>query len=205
MLKTSPEKSTVESTTPRPIISLPNSENNSFIKSLPISIKQPIRSVQKTYQKMSLKNRVLRELKNLEKSTPDGVSLILTENIHVLYADITIKGNELYKEGEKYRLKMMIPENYPFVAPISYFIKNNAEDVHSIPIHPHIYSNGHICLDLLGPAWTPAYTIDSLIVAIQSILASNDINERPPDDDRYVKKAPKNPQKTSFVYHDDTI
>lgn len=74
-----------------------------------------------------------------------------------------------------------------------------------IPIHPHIYSNGHICLNLLGDDWTPACSIESILLSIQSMLTTNDKNERPPDDKSYIRHAPLNPKNSRFVYHDDSV
>ncbi|RCK54903.1 Ubiquitin-conjugating enzyme E2 W [Candida viswanathii] len=74
-----------------------------------------------------------------------------------------------------------------------------------IPIHPHIYSNGHICLNLLGDDWTPACLIESILLSIQSMLNTNDKRERPPDDRSYIRHAPLNPKNSKFVYHDDSV
>lgn len=43
-----------------------------------------------------------------------------------------------------------------------------------IPVHPHVYGNGHICLDLLGAGWSPVHTITSVALSLQSMLAGND-------------------------------
>lgn len=74
-----------------------------------------------------------------------------------------------------------------------------------IPYHPHIYSNGHICLNLLGDDWTPACSIESILLSIQSMLTTNDKRERPPDDKSYIRHAPLNPKNSRFVYHDDSV
>lgn len=81
----------------------------------------------------------------------------------------------------------------------------NAISVHGIPVHPHVYGNGHICLDLLGDGWSPIHTISTVAVSLQSVLAGNDKNERPPDNNQYVSHAPLNPTKAKWDYHDNDV
>ena len=52
-----------------------------------------------------------------------------------------------------------------------------------IPMHPHVYSNGIICLDLLGTAgWSPVQSVESVCMSLQSMLTGNTKNERPQGD-----------------------
>lgn len=166
-------------------------------------IQSTINSIKTNWKTMSIRQRILKEYRNLELNTLPGIETHFTENLHVLFADITIVDNALYPDT--YRVKIMIPEDYPFVAPVVIFVRDQDQGIDHIPTHPHIYSNGHICLDLLGPAWTPVHTISSLLLSIQSILASNSRNEKPTDDEKYVACAPKNPTRTRFIYHDEKV
>ena len=51
------------------------------------------------------------------------------------------------------------------------------------PSHEHIYTNGHICLDLLHSGWSPAMSVESVCVSIQSMLSSATRKQRPPGKD----------------------
>lgn len=55
-----------------------------------------------------------------------------------------------------------------------------------IPIHPHVYTNGIICLDLLGTAgWSPVQSVESVCMSLQSMLTGNTKNERPQGDKEF--------------------
>lgn len=116
-------------------------------------------------------------------------------------------------EGEHFQLQFKFTNKYPFDSPEVTFIGNN------IPIHPHVYSNGHICLSILTDDWSPALSVQSVCLSIVSMLSSckekvkqqlslhyRNLNfdlfqKRPPDNSFYVKTCNKNPKKTKWWYH----
>ena len=69
-------------------------------------------------------------------------------------------------DGEKFSLCFKFNGRYPFDSPIVTFVGD------IIPVHPHVYSNGHICLSILTNDWSPALSVESVCLSIISMLAS---------------------------------
>jgi ubiquitin-conjugating enzyme E2 W len=88
-------------------------------------------------------------------------------------------------------------------APEVVFVK---DDAHPIPIHPHVYSNGIICLDLLDKAaWSPVHNVESVCISLQSMLTGNSKNERPPGDEAFVRGNTRRPRDINWHFHDNTV
>lgn len=74
--------------------------------------------------------------------------VIWSKSFDIFRWKINIDGVEgtLY-DGEHFQLLFKFNNKYPFDSPEVTFIGPN------IPVHPHVYSNGHICLSILTEDW----------------------------------------------------
>uniref|UniRef100_A0A6G1SDT1 N-terminal E2 ubiquitin-conjugating enzyme n=1 Tax=Aceria tosichella TaxID=561515 RepID=A0A6G1SDT1_9ACAR len=153
---------------------------------------------QQNYQK-----RLQKELMAIQKDSPPGVKVDF--NNITIFNDMTqwivdIEGAEksLY-DGERFQLQFRFSPQYPFESPEVTFIGQN------IPINPHVYSNGHICLSILTEDWSPALSVQSVCLSIVSMLSSCTDKRRPPDNAFYIRTCSKSPKKTKWWYHDDSV
>eukprot|EP00197_Chlamydomonas_leiostraca_P003602 CAMPEP_0202859576 /NCGR_PEP_ID=MMETSP1391-20130828/1629_1 /ASSEMBLY_ACC=CAM_ASM_000867 /TAXON_ID=1034604 /ORGANISM="Chlamydomonas leiostraca, Strain SAG 11-49" /LENGTH=122 /DNA_ID=CAMNT_0049538621 /DNA_START=108 /DNA_END=476 /DNA_ORIENTATION=- len=106
-------------------------------------------------------------------------------------------------QNEVFRVQIKFPDRYPLESPEVIFLPR-------APIHPHIYSNGHICLDILydgaNGGWSPALTINKVCLSLRSMLASNTDKTPPPGDHDYCKRVGnRSPKQTRWDFDDDKV
>ncbi len=138
--------------------------------------------------------RIQRELKEFIKSPPPNLSVKVGKNIRVWIITMIGTKGSLY-EGEKYRLKVTFAPDYPTVPPSVYFLQPT-------PRHEHVYTNGDICLSLLGKDWRPTMTAQSIANSILSILSGASRKSLPMDNVAHAQNKPGGNQ-DNWVYHDD--
>ncbi|CEM20852.1 unnamed protein product [Vitrella brassicaformis CCMP3155] len=151
---------------------------------------------------MKFQKRIEKEFEALRGGTVPHVKLDNDTTSHAQQRiwTVTIEGAEstLY-EGEVFKLRFRFPDKYPLESPEVMFVEKP-------PVHPHIYTNGHICLSILYEAWSPALTVSAVCLSILSMLSSCTKKEHPPDNDKYVlQSSTQSPKSTSWMFHDDRV
>lgn len=137
--------------------------------------------------------RIQRELKAFLADPPPNLSVKVGKNIRIWIVTMEGAANTIY-EGETFKLRIAFPAQYPQVPPSVYFLPPH------IPVHEHVYTNGDICLSLLGKDWRPTMTAQSIAVSILSILSSAQSKSLPMDNARHAQNRPGQYQK-DWVYH----
>ena len=120
------------------------------------------------------------DIKNYTKSNLEesGIYIHFDEQ-DIKNATILIIGpQDTPYENGYYMFKVKFTEEYPFKPP-----KVNFLSVSPVRIHPNLYTNGKVCLSILGtwagPSWKSIMDINSIAMSIQSILSKKAIQNEP--------------------------
>ncbi|KAJ3029401.1 UNVERIFIED_CONTAM: ubiquitin-conjugating enzyme E2 W [Siphonaria sp. JEL0065] len=142
--------------------------------------------------------RLTKELKDMTSNPPSGITVENADDaLNVWKIRLDAADGTVYS-GESFVLQFKFGNKYPLESPEVVFLGTP-------PVHPHIYSNGHICLSILYDQWSPALTVSAVCLSILSMLSSCGIKEPPPDDASYVTRAGTNPKMTTWAFHDDKV
>ncbi|KAJ2064155.1 hypothetical protein GGI17_001200 [Coemansia sp. S146] len=121
--------------------------------------------------------RLMREYQHMTADPSPQVWLRSHENLGKW--EVVIQGaTETLYAGESFTLQFTFPEAYPLEAAEVVFVNN-------VPVHPHVYSNGHICLSILYQHWSPALTVETV---------------PPAGDSNYVKQAKVSPKDAAWRF-----
>lgn len=134
--------------------------------------------------------RIRKEMEDIRNDRISGVSIEPdASNPQHMVGTITGPPDTPYAGG-KFRVDIVIPNEYPFSPPKMKFITS--------VYHPNVSSQtGAICLDILKDQWSPALTMKTALISLQALLCAPE-----PDDPQDAVVA--NIYKTNRAEFDNT-
>lgn len=111
---------------------------------------------------MHASKRLIKEYKdiiNSKECIENHISIGLTnENDYSNWKATIIGSDDTPYKGGIFQLDINIPTHYPFKPPKVKFVTRI--------FHPNVNSSGEICIDILKHNWSPALTLDKLLLSI---------------------------------------
>ncbi|CAH3034214.1 unnamed protein product [Porites evermanni] len=133
--------------------------------------------------------RIQRDITNMYKEPPPGLHIAADEDdITKVHALVVGPRGTPYEGGFFYFLIFFTPD-YPIKPPK---VKLMTTGGGRVRFNPNLYANGTVCLSILGtwhgPAWSPAQTLSSLLISIQSLMNENPYHNEPGYEKRETSK-----------------
>lgn len=113
--------------------------------------------------------RIMKEYQTMTKSSPPNISAAPVDESDMYRWQAIIFGpaNSVYAGGV-FKLSIVFPSDYPFKPPIVEF---------QTKIYHCNIINKHLCVDILKNQWSPALTIDKVLLSIVSLLCDPNPND----------------------------
>lgn len=117
---------------------------------------------------------------SIYKEPPPGMFVVPdTVDMTKIHALITGPFDTPY-EGGFFLFVFRCPPDYPIHPPR---VKLMTTGNNTVRFNPNFYRNGKVCLSILGtwtgPAWSPAQSISSVLISIQSLMTENPYHNEP--------------------------
>ncbi|KAG8140111.1 hypothetical protein E2320_002854 [Naja naja] len=124
--------------------------------------------------------RIKRDIMSIYKEPPPGMFVVPDpHDMTKIYALITGPFDTPY-EGGFFLFLFRCPPDYPIHPPR---VKLMTTGNNTVRFNPNFYRNGKVCLSILGtwtgPAWSPAQSISSVLISIQSLMTENPYHNEP--------------------------
>lgn len=108
-------------------------------------------------------SRLLGEIRDLVKRPPDGIEYVENDEQSVSEIHAIITGpEETPFYGGRFRMKLVISEDYPNSPPRGFFLTKI--------FHPNIANNGDICVNTLKRDWNSGVTLKHILQVIRCLL-----------------------------------
>lgn len=132
--------------------------------------------------------RIKRDMMAIMNEPPPGIIAISDDSdITLVHALITGTEGTPYEGGFFYFL-VRYPPDYPIKPPKVKFMTTGGSTVR---FNPNLYRNGKVCLSILGtwdgPTWSPAQTLSSVLISIQSLLCDAPYHNEPGFETKEIK------------------
>uniref|UniRef100_A0A1B6KZD3 Ubiquitin-conjugating enzyme E2 Z n=1 Tax=Graphocephala atropunctata TaxID=36148 RepID=A0A1B6KZD3_9HEMI len=124
--------------------------------------------------------RIKRDMMAIYNEPPPGILVVPDEgDLTLVHALITGPFDTPYEGGFFYFI-LRFPHDYPIKPPKVKLMTTGGAKVR---FNPNLYKCGKVCLSILGtwsgPAWSPAQTLSSVLISIQSLLTDKPYHNEP--------------------------
>jgi len=124
--------------------------------------------------------RIKKDIQAFYETKPEGIMIYPDEDDMTLVHAYIEGPSETPYAGGCFYFVISFPHDYPW-KPLKARIMNTCGG--TVRFNPNLYQNGKVCLSILGtwegPSWSPALTLSSVLISMQSLLCENPFYNEP--------------------------